>query len=176
MERWKVIKGFEKYSVSDTGEVKSNKNDHIKANRIDRRGYNDISLYKNGQEHHKKVHRLVAEAFVDNPEGKDFVNHKDGNKLNNSKDNLEWVTHSENMKHAYATGLAKPHPTYGMLGKKNPNGGAKGKPIRCIENDTIYKSTAECARSMGLKDKAITETLKGRQKTHRGYHFEYSDK
>lgn len=176
MERWKKVKGFPNYSVSDKGRVRDDKRDHIKARRVDRRGYSDISLYDKGKEFHKKVHRLVAEAFIDNPEEKEFVNHIDGNKLNNSASNLEWVTCSENTQHAYATGLAKPHPTYGMLGKKNPNGGAKGKPIYCYETDEVYKSSADCARKLGIRDRGINDTLKGRQHSHRGYHFKYDDK
>lgn len=176
MERWKKIKDFPNYSVSDKGQVRDDKRDHIKARRVDRHGYDDVSLYNQGKEHHKKVHRLVAEAFIENPEEKGFVNHIDGNKLNNTVDNLEWVTYSENMKHAFRTGLAKPPHNKGMLGRKNPNGGAKGKPVYCYETDKVYKSAADCARQLGIRDKGITDTLKGRQQTHRGYHFKYEDK
>ena len=71
---------------------------------IDRCGYRELIL--NGKNH--RVHRLVAEMFIPNPNNLPCVNHKDGNKLNNSVDNLEWCTHSENMIHAYQTGLEQP--------------------------------------------------------------------
>ena len=71
---------------------------------IDRCGYREVIL--NGKNH--RVHRLVAEAFIPNPNGFREVNHIDGNKQNNSVKNLEWCTHSENMIHAYQTGLEQP--------------------------------------------------------------------
>ena len=104
-EIWKVIDGYDgRYEVSNQGNVKSNygvgrilkpaitswNNHPIKA----------LILNKNGKQKCCKVHRLVAEAFIDNPDNKPEVNHKDGNSLNNNDWNLEWNTHDENMKHA----------------------------------------------------------------------------
>lgn len=96
----KVI--YEKYVIFNSGHI-FNLHGKLMIGSIDRCGYKEVLL--NGKLY--RVHRLVAETFVDNPENKPCVNHKDGNKLNNNFDNLEWVTYSENTIHAYNTGLEK---------------------------------------------------------------------
>jgi len=83
---------------------KWNKTKKLKA-RIHPEGYLQVALMIDGKRYEKLVHRLVAEAFIDNPEKKPQINHKDGNKMNNQATNLEWATPSENGKHAYMTGL-----------------------------------------------------------------------
>lgn len=92
----------ENYVVFTTGEIYNLHGVKI-VGKIDKNGYREVTL--NGKQ--CTVHRIVAEAFIPNPECKKCVNHIDGNKLNNSADNLEWVTHSENIKHAYNTGLER---------------------------------------------------------------------
>lgn len=107
-ELCKDVVGFEGlYSVNTNGIVK-----RISSQRAlspaKRNGYKIITI--SGRKVLKKtlkIHRIVAEAFIPNPENKPYVNHKDGNKLNNSLHNLEWVTAKENMQHAYKTGLSK---------------------------------------------------------------------
>lgn len=170
-ERWKEIPGTN-YSVSTKGNLR---NDKFGTPKIPgkSKGYLSASLYTNGIRETRKVHRLVAEAFIPNPDNKPQINHKDGNPLNNSVDNLEWATGSENMIHAFRTGLAKPHPSYGMLGKKNPNGGVKGKPIRCIETGEEFKSMADAERKTGIPDSSISDCLHGIQKKTHGLRFEY---
>lgn len=110
MEEWKDvnIKGFEnKYIVSNNGTVKI-KNGKILNSTLDSKGYLKVSLWKNNKSTTAKVHRLVALAFIFNDDPlKNQVNHIDGNKLNNSIDNLEWVTCKENINHAYLNGLCK---------------------------------------------------------------------
>ena len=105
-EIWKDIKGFEGlYQISNLGRVKSvarySEQNHFLPEKILSichaiAGYTDVSLYKDGKRYHKKPHRLVAEAFIPNPNNLPEVDHIDTNKDNNCVDNLRWVTHSEN--------------------------------------------------------------------------------
>lgn len=171
---WRQIKGTV-YSVSDTGEVRNDKTDRIKHTSSDNRGYRIVDLYDgSGNRKTCKVHRLVGEAFIPNPNNKPQINHIDGNKTNNNVENLEWVNQSENMIHAWRTGLEPFHSSYGMLGKKNPNGGCKGYPIICIETGQKFKSAAECARLMNISGSSIEDNLKGRTSNCRGMHFKYA--
>ena len=108
-EIWKDIKGYEGlYQVSNKGRVKSFHRKKIKLlKRHDFRNYYAVRLYKDGIIENFLVHRLVAEFFIPNPQNKPQVNHKDGNKLNNCVENLEWVTIQENLLHAVKIGLHK---------------------------------------------------------------------
>ena len=92
---WKKINNFD-YEISNTGEIRNSKNKIIKQRR-DKDGYYIVNLYKDGIQYTKKVHRLVAEAFIPNPESKPQIDHIDTNRLNNSVENLKWCTKEENM-------------------------------------------------------------------------------
>jgi len=173
MEEWKKIKGFPNYSVSTEGNVRDDKRGIIKSQRILRDGYMCADLYNNGKRSKKRIHRLVAETFIPNSENKEDVNHKDGCKCNNCLKNLEWATRSENMKHAYATGLAHKSPKAGMQkGMKNPNGGRPRTRVKIVETGEEFESVVSCARAINGDDRHIHDCFSGKQKTHRGYHFE----
>jgi hypothetical protein len=101
MEEWRTIEGFENYMVSNFGRVKSIRYKNIEREKILSQfkrsdGYMSVGMCINGRNYHKTVHRLVAKAFIDNPDGLEMVNHKDENRSNNSVDNLEWCTRSYN--------------------------------------------------------------------------------
>ena len=100
-----VIKDYPNYTISTEGVVKNNKNKIIKPF-LNNKGYAMVHLWDGNTNTNKLVHRLVAQAFISNPENKPEVNHKDENKLNNDMSNLEWVTHEENIKHSIKTGTA----------------------------------------------------------------------
>ena len=173
MDTWKKIPNYENYSVSDSGLVRNDKTGKVKATKSDSKGrnYQHVDLYSGGKGRSIRVHRLVAQAYIPNPENKPEVNHKDGNPRNNDVRNLEWATKSENMKHAFAIGLAKPNRA--MLGRRNPNAGRKGRPVRCIETGEEFRSIIECEKATGAHH--INDCLNGSCKTSNGYTFEYID-
>lgn len=119
-EEWRDVVGYEDYyMVSNLGNVKSkdrlrrnSKGEYIQKGRILKQsstttGYKKVELCVNGTSKSFKVHRLVGMAFIPNNDNKPFINHIDGNPLNNRFDNLEWVTNRENIIHALETGLKK---------------------------------------------------------------------
>lgn len=107
-ELWKDLTGYKvSYQISNKGRLKSffaGKCNILKGC-INKRGYHSYLL--SGVIGRRYAHRLVAQAFIPNPDNLPFVNHIDGNKLNNNVENLEWCTNDQNMKHASKTGLLK---------------------------------------------------------------------
>ena len=111
LEEWRPVVGYEgHYEVSSLGDIKSvkrcrgaSRTPRILKKHLGSSGYEFVVLRKDGVNKNATVHRMVARAFVPKPDGKDCVNHKDGNKLNNNAQNLEWVTYSENAFHSMRT-------------------------------------------------------------------------
>lgn len=116
-EEWKPVKDFLNYEVSNLGRIRTKKG-LIRKYYIQNSGYCGIDMHQAGKRKKMLVHRVVALNWIPNldPEHKTQINHKDGNKENNSVDNLEWVTCSENVKHARDTGLNTFYN--GSIGKK----------------------------------------------------------
>lgn len=161
-EEWRPVKGYEGlYEVSNMGRVKSL---HYGKERILRGtdafdGYKIVSLTKQTIKK-KRVHRLVAEAFIPNPMNLPVVNHLDGDKHNNCVSNLEWCTKKENTNHAIKTGL--------MRFKVTP------KPIITYRGDKLvgtFKSITECANELNCDISNIGHVIHGRCKTHHGFSF-----
>lgn len=101
LEEWRPIVGYEgKYWVSDKGRVK-NKDGRLMLQHLTNSGYPAIRLYSKGNENRKCIHRLIAEAFILNPDNLKTVNHKDLNKTNNNLENLEWMSIRQNVQHYY---------------------------------------------------------------------------
>ena len=106
--RWRTIENYERYEISENGDVRNKNTGYVMKKRLTFDGYVKATLTESGKSKDFRVHRLVAEAFIPNPEGKETVNHKDGNKENNHVDNLEWATRSEQNTHSYSLGLKRP--------------------------------------------------------------------
>lgn len=108
-QEWKGIEWLDKYKVSSSGDIMSfhNSKERLKAVIPIRSGYYTVNLSYLGSCKTFYIHRLVAQAFIPNPENKETVNHIDGDKSNNCVSNLEWMTRSENSKHGYDNGLIK---------------------------------------------------------------------
>jgi len=106
-EIWKNIEDAPNYMISNFGKVKNIKTGRILKNSVDKYGYLKVSLMQGNKMLQKRVHRLVAKAFVNGEAPDLIVNHKDGNKLNPHFLNLEWITHAENMAHAVEKGLIR---------------------------------------------------------------------
>lgn len=117
----------DRYLIDDSGNIYSIRKNKFVAQRLDRYGYPRVNLYEGTKQYTRTVHRLVAQAFIPNPENKLEVNHIDGNKENNNIDNLEWVTSSENQKHAFSIGLQK-----GRIGEDNSATKYKEEHVRDV--------------------------------------------
>lgn len=115
------------------------------------------------------LHRLIAKAFIPNPENKAEVNHKDCNKLNNSIENLEWVTRSENQKHSWDSGLRTYRPLHykGKFGKDHN----RSKRVRCIEKDLVFGSMSEAGRILNIHFSSVSWSIKTGKPIY-GMHFE----
>ncbi len=181
-EIWKDIENYEGlYQVSTLGRIKSLAGrPHIVKDRILNiwvgTHYYATCLSKNKKPKFYLVHRLMAVAFVENPYNKPHVNHKDGNKLNNSLDNLEWVTHKENIQHAVDTGLkvalkGKDHYKYGVFGKDNF---LSKSVIQMDVNGNVlskFDSMTEMAKYLNVNKGLISRACSGELKTFRGFIF-----
>ena len=168
MEIWKDVVGFERaYRVSNLGRVKSKIRKGVIEEKLlkpykNNKGYECVDLWDNN--HKKKlVHRLVAEAFIPNPEHKKVVNHKDGNPLNNKIDNLEWCTYSENMLHSFR-----------VLGRRTVKGMViNNKPVRCLDTGEVFVSASEAARQKGCSQSNITKAILGERNKAGGLRWSY---
>jgi hypothetical protein len=144
---WKDVIGYEGlYKVSDAGEIFSVRTNRVLKSNVGVDGYKKVVLSVNNIRKTFRVNRLVAEAFVDNPNNKPVVNHKDGDKLNNCVNNLEWVTIMENAIHASNTGLLK-----GQKGELNPMSKLTANEVNEIRQ--TYKKHSHDANAKVLSEK-----------------------
>lgn len=176
-EIWKPIEGTNgKYEVSNTGKVRSL--DYKNTGEIrelkpatDPKGYLRTALSQGNKWKTVKIHRLVAQAFIPNPENKPQVNHKDGNKQNNCVENLEWATNYDNAHHALEHGLFK----NSLEATKKANQARKKIVIAIDEhgNRRVFESQSEASRQLNINRRHLQLALKGERKHVKGYIFVY---
>jgi hypothetical protein len=151
------------YSISETGEVKNDVSGRL-LNPSIQQGYCHVGLTIDGKIRRFRVHRLVAIAFIENPENKPYVNHIDGCRSNNSVENLEWCTPAENTQHAVKTGLMSPTREKRVI-QYSLNG----------EKIQEFISLSEAARQTGSQGAKITLCCQFQRKTHNGFQWRYKE-
>ena len=189
MEIWKDIKDYEEmYQVSNLGNIKSLKrkiknngtygglctyNERTLRQFVDTCGYYFVNLCKDGIRKRIRVHRIVAQEFLKNPNHYNEINHIDGNKLNNNVLNLEYCTHQHNTKEAWRLGLI--HPNF-KLGKDHHN----SKSIQQFNKDGVFIKEWDCARQaereLGIANQNISHCCNGKCKTAGGYIWRFTVK
>ena len=184
IEIWKDVENYEGfYQVSNLGRVRSLERDvycqngivhHLKekvlVQNLDKQGYAYVSLCLNGKMKTIKTHRLVALAFIPNPENKPQVNHKDEVKTNNVVDNLEWCSAQENVN--YGTGIAR-----AVQNRKSQKLGnhPNAKPVFCVELNKKFDCAKRVEEELGIWGTSIGKACRGERNTAGGFHWKFAN-
>ena len=167
-EKWQPCPGYEEsYQVSNLGKVRSIDRFHFKRRgrikgktliqNLNKKGYPEVKLWKNNKQEARNPHRLVALAFIPNPNNLPQVNHIDGDKLNNHVSNLEWISNSDNMRHAYKLGL--------KCSKGENNSNCKITDIQVTQIKLIYntgKSSKYISEELNVKLHIVRQIISGK--------------
>lgn len=154
------IKDYENYEVTTTGEVINTKTGKVLKGQKDKDGYLKVQLCKNGKVKIFLIHRLVAQAFIPNPDNLPCVNHKDENKTNNTVENLEWCTHKYNIN--YGTAIERISKTVLQLEKD-------GSLVR------VWSSAMEVQKQLHFNQSYISKCCRGKRHSAYGFKWCYAD-
>lgn len=171
MEIWKTIPGTNnKLEVSNYGNVRSllRGKPYVLKTQRDKKGYHRIRITINRVKMSFKVHRLVAKAFIENPNNLPQVNHIDGNKDNNQVSNLEWISNKDNANHAVKAGLW----TNVFAASKQTNDKRK-IAIKATDGHTTLHFESISSAEKYFKSRHVVDVLKGKRKTVKGFSFAY---
>lgn len=160
-EIWRDVVGYEGlYQVSNLGRVKSFQRGKPRILKVSLNsgGYLYTRLCRDGKHKGCKIHRLVAQAFIPNPDGKPQVNHINGIKADNRAENLEWVTPSENSRHAVATGLQS-----ALQGEEHSNAKLTNEQVRYVRENPDNLSGRELARRFNVNPQTISDVQRGKK-------------
>lgn len=181
IENWTPVKDYEtRYEISSLGRIKTIGSEKSKRSALSKtgslilspstskKGYKRIGLVKDNKRTYFSMHRLVATAFIPNPENKPCVNHINGIKNDNRIENLEWCTQSENVKHGFDV-LNRVVWSKGKTGSLSH----LAKKVRCIDTGEIFNSLFDAAKKIRGNSGNITMVCKGKGKTYKGFKWEY---
>lgn len=161
---WRTVVEYERYEVNQFGDIRHKQRKHVLSPRPNAAGYLYVAFNIEGHRKNFAVHRIVANAFIPNPNNYSEVNHIDSNKTNNCVENLEWVDSSQNKKHAY---------------QKQENKTCRGKMVEqySLQDEYIrtFNSVSEAAQFLGCSVGAISNCCLGRTKTSQGYKWKYAE-
>ena len=178
---WGKVSRNDNYSINEQGQVRNDKTGLIKSPTLNKRnGYLVLDLYKNNKREKVPVHRLVAEAFIPNPENKLTVDHADGDRKNNSIENLRWATYSEQNSRFETSGVRSDQVTVKRYKeKRKKRGGGHEAWLEIIET-LEFDSIKETAKYFDYHSGNISQMLKkgtiGQRGRTRGYQFSYKNK
>lgn len=175
MEEWRDIEGFPGYMVSDRGRIRGVRKNILKP--VDSgQEYLKVTLTKNGRHIDKRINRLVAQAFIPNPDDLPIVMHLDNDRQNNCVDNLAWGTHSENNYWSFACGR---HPiTLTDEGREKAYSKRRSSVIAVDINtgeEVYFISQREAARVLGVSQQHIWGVLNGYRRSTGGFRFRYAN-
>lgn len=171
------IKGFENYTVSEKGDVFSTITNKQLRQRISKQGYAYVNLYNSEGRKTKKIHRLVAETFIKNPNNYTQVNHKDGDKLNNRVNNLEWCTASYNTQHAYDNGLINLDTEAHRRAARENGKKYRSRKIKLIDLKLnkvyVFESATQCSEEMRIPLSSVTSSIRRGNLIYKRFKAEY---
>lgn len=163
VKMWVTLSRNPNYAVNEQGEIFSHTKQRKLTPKVNHDGYLRIQLWSGGKCEFVSIHRLIAETFLPNPDMKPFVNHKDGNKRNNTVSNLEWCTQKENISHAWKTGLSHTHLN------------RAGKQVKQLSRDgrvlAVFPSMMQVERELGINHVCVSHATR-KNATAGGYRWE----